>query len=250
MQKIMLVVGGARGIGAAVARLAAGRGYDVAISYQQEAERAREVCLQVTASGARRCHAFQADVRDAAQVARLFEQTQQTLGTPDAVVVCAGVTGRASTLADTSPSVLSDTVDINVLGSLFCAREAVRRMARSRGGAGGAIVLLSSGAATLGSAGEFVWYAASKGAIDSLTVGLAKEVADEGIRVNAVAPGLTDTELHARSTGEPGRATRMAPAIPLGRAATAEEIAEPVLWLVSEAASYVTGAVLRAAGGR
>jgi len=250
MQKVMLVVGGARGIGAAVARLAGGRGYDVAISYREEAERAREVCLHASALGARRCQALQADVRDPEQVAQLFEQTEHTLGAPDAVVICAGVTGRASALAEVSPSVLKDTIDTNVIGSLLCAREAVRRMARSRGGAGGAIVLLSSGAATLGSAGEFVWYAASKGAIDSLTVGLAKEVAHEGIRVNAVAPGLTETELHARSTGEAGRAARMAPSIPLGRAASAEEIAEPVLWLLSEAASYVTGAVLRAAGGR
>jgi NAD(P)-dependent dehydrogenase (short-subunit alcohol dehydrogenase family) len=137
-----------------------------------------------------------------------------------------------------------------VMGSLYCAREAARRMATSRGGRGGAIVLLSSGAATIGSPGEFVWYAASKGAIDSLTLGLSKEVARDGVRVNAVAPGLVDTELHARSTGEPGRAERMLPVIPFGRAAAPEEIAEPILWLLSDAASYVSGAIVRAAGGR
>lgn len=247
--KVMLVVGGARGIGAAVARLAAERGYDVAISYREQASRAERVCAHIERAGAR-SFALRADVRDAPQVEQLFRCTEEALGALDAVVIAAGITGRASSLADARPEVLQETLDINVVGSLLCAREAVRRMARSRGGKGGSIVLLSSGAATLGSPGEFVWYAASKGAIDSLTIGLSKEVASDGIRVNAVAPGLTDTELHALSTGEPGRIARMTPSIPLGRAASAEEIAEPVLWLASSAASYITGTIVRAAGGR
>ncbi|MDB4972419.1 MAG: NAD(P)-dependent oxidoreductase [Myxococcaceae bacterium] len=249
MRKVLLVVGGARGIGASVAQLAARRGYDVAISYRERADRAHALARDLQASGAR-CFVLQADVRDAAQVRRLFEDTLTTLGAIDAVVIAAGVTGRASPLAEASPQLMQETIDINVVGSLLCAREAVRSMARSRGGHGGGIVFLSSGAATLGSAGEFVWYAASKGAIDSLTRGLAIEVAREGIRVNAVAPGLTLTELHGESTGEPGRAARLAPTVPLGRAATSDEIAEPILWLLSEAASYVTGTVVRAAGGR
>ncbi len=232
-----------------MARLAVDRGYDVAIGYQRETERAQALAAALSARGAHAV-AMQTDVRDPARVQELFDAAAGALGRVDALVVAAGITGRASALADAPLEVVRDTIDLNVLGSLYCAREAVRRMARSRGGCGGAIVLVSSGAATLGSPGEFVWYAASKGAIDSLTLGLSKEVARDGVRVNAVAPGLVDTELHARSTGEPGRVARMLPVIPFGRAATPEEIAEPILWLLSDAASYVSGAILRAAGGR
>jgi NAD(P)-dependent dehydrogenase (short-subunit alcohol dehydrogenase family) len=242
-QKTIIVTGGARGIGAAVAELSAERGHDVVVGYREQSDRAQSIVSRVRSKGARAI-AVRVDVREPEQVESLFEQAEQSFGTVTSLVCSAGVTGRASTLAATTPSILRDVLDTNVLGSILCCREAVRRMR------GGSIVLLSSGAATLGSPGEFVWYAASKGAIDSLTVGLAKEVASIGVRVNAVAPGLTDTELHALSTGEPGRIARMAAQIPLGRAATPNEIAESVLWLLSDAAAYVTGAVLRVAGGR
>jgi NAD(P)-dependent dehydrogenase (short-subunit alcohol dehydrogenase family) len=246
---VLLVTGGARGIGAAVCRLGAKRGYDVAVHCRSRRDRAEAVVAEIEACGARGL-ALEGDVRDPARVSDVFERVDDRFGRLDALVACAGITGRSAVLADADPAVMQETLDTNVMGTLLCCREGVRRMARSRGGRGGAIVLLSSGAATLGSPGEFVWYAASKGAVDSLTLGLSKEVAAEGIRVNAVSPGLTDTELHALSTGEAGRVERMAPGVPLGRGAAPEEVAEPVLWLLSEAASYVTGAVLRAAGGR
>lgn len=249
MSKVLLVTGGGRGIGAAVCRLGAARGYDVAVNYQSNAERAQAVVADVEAHG-RRAIALQADVRRADEVAALFDAAESALGPVTALVNSAGITGRASSLAEVDPRVMQDTMDINVMGPLLCSREAVRRMSTKRGGAGGAIVTISSGAATLGSPGEFIWYAASKGAVDTMTLGLSKEVAGEGIRVNAVSPGLTVTEMHALSTGEPGRIERMAPGIPLGRAAAPEEVAEAVLWLLSDAASYTTGAIVRVAGGR
>lgn len=249
MRKNLLIAGGTRGIGRAAARLAAERGYDLALAYRAGSSGADSLVEELRGLGARAL-AVQADVRDPEQVARFFDAAEQALGAPNALVVSAGITGRSSLLQEAPTEVVRETIDVNVLGTLWCAREAARRMARSRGGAGGAIVLLSSGAATLGSPGEFVWYAASKGAVDSLTLGLSKELATEGVRVNAVSPGLIDTELHALSTGEPERIARLLPMIPFGRAGSPDEIAEAILWLLSDAASYVSGAILRAAGGR
>lgn len=248
-RRTLIVTGGARGIGAAVCKLAAASGYDVVVQYRERAEHAAAIVAQARLAGSQAV-ALAADVRRPEHVARLFEEARAHFGAVDALVNCAGVTGRAAHLADVDPAVMQETLDTNAMGTLLCCREAVRTMARSRGGNGGAIVNLSSGAATLGSPGEYVWYAASKGAVDSLTLGLAKEVASDGIRVNAVSPGLTDTDLHALSTGEPQRLARLAPTVPMNRAASAEEIAAPVLWLLSDAASYVTGAILRVAGGR
>lgn len=248
MGKVLLVTGGSRGIGAAVCRLAARDGWDVAVNYGADAAAAEAVVAAVTAAG-RRAVALQADVGEAGAVAALFEQCEAALGPLDALVNSAGITGRIAPLADSDLEQIRRTIAINVEGTLFCCREAVRRLARSRGGRGGAIVNLSSAAATLGSPGEFVWYAASKGAVDSLTIGLSKEVGPEGIRVNAVAPGLIETDIHA-TAGDAGRVERMLPGVPLRRAGSAEETAEAVVWLLSEAASYVSGTILRVTGGR
>jgi NAD(P)-dependent dehydrogenase (short-subunit alcohol dehydrogenase family) len=180
----------------------------------------------------------------------MFDEALAALGRLDHVVNNAGVTGRSGPLADTAETVIRDTIDINVTGAILVAREAARRLSTKRGGRGGSLVNISSVAATIGSPGEYVWYAASKGAIDSLTIGLARELAVEGIRVNAVSPGLTATEIHARSTGDAGRAERLAPLIPMGRIGEAREIAEAIVFLISDAASYVSGANLKVSGGR
>uniref|UniRef100_A0A7S3Z687 Uncharacterized protein n=1 Tax=Lotharella globosa TaxID=91324 RepID=A0A7S3Z687_9EUKA len=180
----------------------------------------------------------------------MFDAVENSFGSPVTDLInSAGTTGLCSALVDAHPETIRDVVDVNVTGTILCCREAVTRMSTRRGGKGGSIVNISSGAASIGSPGEFVWYAATKGAIDSLTVGLAKEVARDAIRVNAVAPGLISTDLHA-SMGRPHRCEEMAGAIPMGRSAPPEEVAGPILWLLSEEASYTTGAVLRVAGGR
>lgn len=248
MTGVLIVTGGGRGIGAATARLGAARGYAVCVNYRVNAAAAEAVAGGIVARGGQAI-AVAADVAREDDVARLFDETISALGNPTALVNNAGITGPLSPLAEAATETLRQVIDTNVIGVMLCARAAVRCMARDKGGAGGAIVNVSSGAATLGSPGEYVWYAASKAAVDSLTKGLAIEVAQAGIRVNAVAPGLTETDIHA-GAGAPDRLARIAATVPLGRAAKAEEVAEAILWLLSESASYVTGAVLRVSGGR
>lgn len=245
---VAVVTGGSRGIGAATAKLAAARGYRVAVNYNQAPEAAAAVVREIAAAGGRAL-AIGGDIGQEADVIRLFETAARELGPITALVNNAGIIGPSTRLDGLGASALELVMRINVVGAFLCAREAVRRMSTAKGGKGGGIVNLSSGAATLGGPGEFIHYAASKGAIDTLTIGLSKEVAREGIRVNAVAPGVVLTDIHA-SAGDPGRPERIAPLIPLGRAGTAEEVAETILFLLSDAASYVTGAVLRVAGGR
>lgn len=248
MAGVLVVTGGGRGIGAATARLAAGRGYDVAVNYHRDEDSAAGVVRDIEAQG-RRAIAVQGDVAVEADVKRLFETVDSELGILAVLVNNAGLAGPFSRLDEASAETMRMVLEVNIMGSLMCAREAVRRMSTRHGGAGGAIVNLSSGAATLGSPGQYVWYAGAKGAIDTITKGLALEVAGEGIRVNAVAPGLIDTEIHAAS-GLPDRLEQLAPQLPMARAGTPAEIAEAILWLASDAASYVTGEVVRVAGGR
>lgn len=248
MDKVLVVTGASRGIGAATARAAAARGYRVCVNYLGRADAARSLVAEIEGAGGRAIE-VQADTADEAAVLRLFETVDRELGPVDALVNNAGVTGPAGRVEDVSYATLRRVLDVNVIGCILCAREAVRRMSTKRGGRGGAIVNLSSTAATLGGPNEFVHYAASKGAIDSFTIGLAREVGGEGIRVNAVGPGLIDTEIHA-TAGAPDRLERLAPSVPIGRAGSPEEVAEPILWLLSDAASYITGAVLRISGGR
>jgi NAD(P)-dependent dehydrogenase (short-subunit alcohol dehydrogenase family) len=246
--KVMIVTGGGRGIGAATARLAAGRGYAVCVNYLTNAEAADAVVRDIESAGGRAI-AVQANVAAEAEVERLFEIVDRDLGPVTALVNNAGLAGHIDRLDAASSETIRQVIEVNLFGTIWCARAAVRRMSTRHGGTGGAIVNLSSGAASLGSPGNYVWYAAAKGAVDSFTIGLAREVAREGIRVNGVAPGYVKTEIHADS-GMPDRLETEAPGVPLGRAAEPEEIAETILWLLSPAASYTTGATLRVAGGR
>ena len=244
---VAIVTGGSRGIGRAVSLLLAERGYAICLSYVSDTAAAQAVVDAITAKGGKAL-AVRSDVGVEADVLALF-QAADGLGRLAALVNNAGVVDMKSDVADMSAARLQRMMTTNVVGSFLCAREAVRRMSTKRGGAGGAIVNPSSVAARLGGPGQFVDYAASKGAIDSLTTGLAREVAGEGIRVNAVAPGIIATEIHA-SGGEPDRVERLGPAVPMGRAGTAEEVAAPIAWLLSEEAAYTTGAILDVAGGR
>jgi NAD(P)-dependent dehydrogenase (short-subunit alcohol dehydrogenase family) len=246
---VVLITGGSRGIGAAVAQLAAARGHDVAITYRSEREAAEQVLAACRASGATAV-ACRGDVAVEADVVRLFDEAEAALGPVSHVVNNAGITGKSSRLEQASAETIRACIDINVLGAIWVAREAARRLSRGRGGLGGTIVNISSVAASLGSPNEYVWYAASKGAVDSLTTGLAKELAGEGIRVNAVSPGMTKTDIHERSTRDAGRLERLRPFIPLNRIGEPEEIAEAVLFLMSDAASYITGANIPVSGGR
>ncbi|MGD1877316.1 MAG: SDR family oxidoreductase [Kiloniellaceae bacterium] len=248
MSGTLLVTGGGRGIGAAVARLGAAAGYAVCVNYRSNAVAAEAVVAEIDRAGGTAL-AVQADVAREEDVERLFTTVDAELPPLKALVNNAGITGRIGRLEDVSTETLRDVMDLNVLGLIWCCQAGVRRMAKRHGGNGGAIVNLSSGAATLGSPDTFVWYAASKGAVDSLTVGLALENARDGLRVNAVAPGLVRTALHLDS-GMPARLETLPPQTPIGRAAEPEEIAEAVLWLLSDKASFTTGTVLRVAGGR
>ncbi|HZS84228.1 MAG TPA: glucose 1-dehydrogenase [Stellaceae bacterium] len=247
-EKILLVTGGSRGIGAAICRLAAKAGYAVAVNYRSDKAAADSVVAEVETAGGRAV-AIAADVAREADVLRLFAEVDRKLGRLTHLVNNAGITGRGQRVDAVDAATLEAVFDLNILGPFLCAREAVKRLSTLHGGSGGAIVNISSVASSLGSPGEYVWYAASKGAIDSMTIGLAKEVAREGIRVNAVAPGMVMTEIHAAS-GDPGRVERIRPTIPNGRIGEPEEIAEAVLFLLSDAASYITGSILRVSGGR
>ena len=248
MNPTLLITGGSRGIGAATALLAAQRGYAVAVNYTRHEEAANEVVRQIRASGGHAI-AVQADVAEEAQVLAMFETIDVQLGRLTALVNNAGVVDVAARVDEMSVARLKRMFGINVLGSFLCAREAVKRMSTRHGGLGGAIVNVSSVAARLGGADQYVDYAASKGAIDTLTVGLAKEVALEGIRVNAVRPGIIETEIHA-SGGQPERAQQMAPMVPMQRAGSALEVAQAIVWLLSADASYTTGSLLDVTGGR
>ena len=248
MDQVLLITGGGRGIGAATALLAATRGYAVAVNHASNSLAADEVVRTIRAGGGT-AMAVQADVGDEAQVLAMFAKIDAKLGRLTALVNNAGVVDVQARVDEMSVARLERMFRINVIGSFVCAREAVKRMSTRYGGAGGAIVNISSGAARLGSPGQYVDYAASKAAIDTLTIGLAKEVAMEGIRVNAVRPGLIDTEIHA-SGGMPDRATELAPTVPMQRTGSPAEIAGAILWLLSPEASYTTMALLDVTGGR
>jgi NAD(P)-dependent dehydrogenase (short-subunit alcohol dehydrogenase family) len=241
---ILLITGASRGIGASTARLAASRGYDVAVNYLQDRKAADAVVADIEAAG-RRGIAVQADMGKEADIERMFATVDAKLGRLTHLVYNTGITGPASRLEALATKDAQDILTINVLGAFIAARAAIPRLSSRKGGRGGAMVLLSSVAATIGGANEFIMYAASKGAIESMTLGLSRELAGDGIRVNAVAPGVIATDIHP-----PGRVERVLPAIPFGRTGRAEEIAEAVVFLLSDASSYTSGAVLRIAGGR
>lgn len=243
--KVMVITGGGRGIGAATARLAAAEGYKICIGFKQNSSSAERLANEIGSKAI----AVQADVSNEADVVRLFETVDRALGRVSVLVNNAGIVDLGMRVENITAARLQRMFAINVTGSFLCAREAIKRMSTRHGGRGGAIVNLSSVAARLGGAGEYVDYAASKGAIDTFTVGLAKELGADGIRVNAVRPGIIRTEIHLAS-GDPGRLERIGATAPLARPGEAEEVARAILWLASDAASYVTGALLDVAGGR
>lgn len=248
MNQVMLVTGGSRGIGAATARLGAAAGYGVCVNYRGNREAAEALAEEIVAAGGRAI-AVQADVADEGEVVRLFERVDRELGAVDALVNNAGILEQQCRVADMDAARLTRLLAVNVTGSFLCAREAIRRMSTAQGGNGGAIVNLSSVAARVGAPNEYVDYAATKGAVDTFTLGLAREVADEGIRVNAVRPGIIYTDIHA-SGGEPGRVDRLKDSVPMRRGGEAEEVARAILWLLSDNASYTTGTFIDVTGGR
>jgi NAD(P)-dependent dehydrogenase (short-subunit alcohol dehydrogenase family) len=247
-QPVAIVTGASRGIGAAIAKALGANGYSVAVNYAADETSARRVVAELGVMGSKAV-AIQGDVAREDDILRLFDAAERELGPLTALVNNAGITGGFSRVASVDAGALARTLAINVAGTIICAREAVRRMSTRLGGRGGAIVNISSLVARTGGSGEWVHYAASKGAINSFTIGLAREVAGEGIRVNAVAPGLIETDLHA-ANGDPGRPQRLAPSIPMQRPGTADEVASGVVWLLSRDASYVTGTILEIGGGR
>lgn len=248
MQKVLVITGGSRGIGAATARLGAAAGYHVCLSYRGSQDAANAVVADIARAGGNAI-AVAADIAEEADVIRLFETVDEELGPTTALVNNAGILEPQMRVEEMDAARLNRIFTVNVTGSFLCAREAIRRMSTGRGGAGGAIVNLSSVAARLGAPNEYVDYAATKGAIDTFTLGLAKEVADEGIRVNAVRPGIIYTDIHA-SGGEPERVDRLKHTVPMQRGGHAEEVAKAILWLLSDEASYTTGSILDVTGGR
>ncbi|WP_278378916.1 SDR family oxidoreductase [Stutzerimonas kunmingensis] len=248
MSRVMLITGASRGIGAATARLAAYQGYALCLNFHQREDAVKQVLEQVRAAGVS-AMTVKADVADESQVLQMFDMIDREFGRLDVLVNNAGMLEQQMRLEQMDAARWTRVLGANVIGSFLCAREAIKRMSNQHGGQGGSIINLSSIAARLGAPGEYIDYAAAKGAIDSMTVGLAREVAGEGIRVNAVRPGVIHTEIHA-SGGEPDRIERVKASVPMGRGGQAEEVAEAILWLASERASYTTGALLDVSGGR
>jgi NAD(P)-dependent dehydrogenase (short-subunit alcohol dehydrogenase family) len=242
--KIVLITGASRGIGAATARLAAAQGFDVAVNYVRDKAAAAAVVADVEAAG-RRAVALAADMGEERDIARMFAAADAELGRLTHLVCNTGITGPIARVEELSSKAAREVLQVNVMGTFLCARAAIPRLSTKQGGAGGAMVFISTAMATLGGAGEYVMYAASKGAVESLSIGLARELAGEGIRVNVVEPGPIATDIHP-----PGRLERITRAVPMGRAGTMEEVAEAVVFLLSQRSSFTTGAVLRVAGGR
>lgn len=247
--QLALVTGGGRGIGAAICKQLAAGGWRVAVNYVNDEEAASATVAEIHRAGGD-ARAYQADTSDPRAIEKLFDTLNGDFGQVTALVNNAGVTGPVSRLDEAAPDMLQRAVEVNLLGVFHCCQSFVRRASPLYGGPGGAIVNISSVAAGLGSPGEYTWYAATKGGVDSLTIGLSKELAQEKIRVNAVSPGLIDTEIHERESRSPGRLQRLEGQIPMGRAGQADEVAAAVVWLLSDAASYITGANLKVSGGR